>query len=131
MLVVLLCAVCSSCASFGFAVRDPGANNNEVPIDRNTPHTELRWSKLWGGMGDLWSPRECPDAEKAPDGTCRVSASDPCHGKGVGYFEVALPWYSYFVRAGTFGALTPAQVTVYCRTDSGPGPGPGPVPEGP
>jgi hypothetical protein len=131
MLVVLSCVVSSGCASFAFAVRDAGANNNEVPIDRSTPHTDTRWSKLWGGMGDLWDPRTCTDP--GPDARadqCKA-ASDPCHGKGVGYFEVKLPWYSYFVRAVTFGAVTAADVTVYCRTDSPPGPGPSPVPEGP
>jgi hypothetical protein len=125
----LLCALAPSllggCYHYAVAAREPPPNSQMVAIDRMNPQTSTQWQFAWG-LSDtpVWSPIVCTNGQKDAAGNCLHGAIDPCHGKGIGFYEVNVPWYMLLTTGVTLGIVSGVRTTFYCATASGSESGP-------
>jgi len=102
----------SGCYRTSYQERN-GAELQRVPIDRNQPTSDVRWSTFWGLKQDIWAPTAC--LEQGADGTCVKQA--PLCEKGAGQVSAGTVWYSMPLVLLSLGTAMPIKVTVYCATD--------------
>jgi hypothetical protein len=118
----------SGCYTYAVAAREPPPDSQLVAIDRDNPQTSTQWQFAWGlSNKPIFSPLGCTNGEKGADGKCLHGAIDPCHGKGIGYYEVEVPWYLLLTTGVTLGIVSGVRTTFYCSTEQGSQPGPGAI----
>lgn len=126
-LVALLLGTLTStgCYHYAVAARQPPPDSQMVSIDRTNPQTTTQWQFAWGLSAEpVYSPLICTNNEKNATGKCVHGAIDPCHGKGIGFYEVNVPWYLLLTTALTLGVVSGVHTTFYCSTESGSESGP-------
>jgi len=101
----------SGCYRTSFQERN-GPELQRVPIDRNLPTSDVRWSTFWGLKQDTWAPTAC--LQEGPDGTCVKQA--PLCDEGAGQVTAGTVWYSMPLVLLSLGTAMPIKVTVYCAT---------------
>jgi hypothetical protein len=128
MFLALSAGLCG-CYTYAVAARGPGPDFDQLPIDRMNPQTSFQWRYFWGLSDEpVWSPIICNNGEHDAAGHCLKGSSDPCHGKGIGFFEVQVPWYGELLTLVTLGVVSTVHTTYYCSTytPAGDGPSSGP-----
>jgi hypothetical protein len=112
------------CYHYAVAAREPPPNSQMVAIDRMNPQTSTQWQFVWGLTDEpVWSPVVCTNGEKDAAGKCLHGSIDPCHGKGIGFYEVNIPWYMLLTTGVTLGVVSGVRTTFYCATGGGSEPG--------
>jgi hypothetical protein len=115
----------SGCYNYAVAAREPPPNSQMVAIDRNNPQTSTQWQFAWGLTNEpVFSPIVCTNGEKDAAGNCLHGSIDPCHGKGIGFYEVNVPWYMLLTTGVTLGIVSGVRTTFYCATSGGSESGP-------
>lgn len=117
----VLAAFCASslsgCYNYAVAAREPGKDKQMLPIDRTDPHTSMQWQFVWGITDKpVFSPIVCTNDEKDAHGNCLHGSTDLCHGQGIGFTEVNVPWYTLLLTAVTLGVVSGVRTTFYCST---------------
>jgi len=98
LLVVTVRVSQTGCYSYAVAARQPPPDGQQVPVDALNPQTSFRWRYFWGLSDEpVWSP-----------------VPDPCHGQGIGKFEVEVTWYTGLLALITIGIVAPVKITYYC-----------------
>lgn len=110
----------AGCFGYSYHSRGPAPTFDKIAIDYNQPHSEVRWSYVWGLFEDEWAPIEC--REKDTEGKC-VRYVRRCDA-GVGRVEARLGPYSVPLMVLTLGMVVPVRVTAFCATHTGPVSGP-------
>jgi hypothetical protein len=124
-LVAFSAAALSGCYTYAVAAREPPPNSQAVAIDRNNPQTSMQWQFLWGLTNEpVFSPIVCNNGEKDAQGNCLHASADPCHGQGIGFYEVNVPWYTLLLTGVTLGVVSGVRTTFYCSTEHGSTSGP-------
>ena len=125
VLSALALSALSGCYHYAVAAREPPPNSQMVAIDRMNPQTSTQWQFAWGLTDEpVWSPIACTNGQKDAAGNCLHGAIDPCHGKGIGFYEVNVPWYMLLTTGVTLGIVSGVRTTFYCATGSGSESGP-------
>ena len=124
--VALLSAFASSgCYHYAVAAREPPPNSQMVAFDRTNPQSTSQWQFAWGlSSTPVYSPLECSNDAKDAAGNCLHGAIDPCHGKGIAFYEVNVPWYMLLMTGVTLGIVSGVRTTFYCSTEQGSESGP-------
>src|SRR5262245_20577579 len=125
LLIALSALSSSGCYHYAVAAREAPPNSQMVAIDRTNPQTTTQWQFAWG-LSDtpVYSPLECTNGQKDPNGKCLHGTIDPCHGKGIGFYEVNVPWYLLLLTGVTLGIVSGVNTTYYCATAQGSESGP-------
>ncbi len=123
--VALGIAGATGCYSYAVAGRGPAPNLDLLPIDAMNPKQAFEWQYAWGLSNQpVFSPIVCNNGQVDPSGKCKTASSDPCHGKGIGKFQVDIPWYAELATFFTLGVVSGVRLTFYCSTytpaESGP-----------
>jgi hypothetical protein len=106
---VLGCALLtSSCYRYSYHQASPAEPDTRVAIDANLPYERLKWSYLWGLVGE--TPYSPNPAE--------------CDGRAAGRVDVLSPWYGLPLTVLSLGTVAPARVIIFCSTDAPPAKGP-------
>jgi hypothetical protein len=111
--------ILGACHSYTYRLRGDAPDFQRVAIEA-TPHTSVRWSYLWGAIGDEWSPVLC--LSRQPDGSCAQQVPHCDHG--LGQVEVSHTAYSAVLGILTLGIVLPVRVRAWCATETGPHDGP-------
>jgi hypothetical protein len=107
----------SGCYTYAVAAREPPPNSQQVPIDRMNPQTSYQWQYFWGlGSEPVWSPLNCTNGQQDASGHCLKGAIDPCHGQGIGFYEVDVAWHTELLKLVTLGTVSAVRTTFYCST---------------
>ncbi len=116
----------NGCYSYAVAAREPPPDSQQVAIDRSNPHVSTQWQFAWGlSKEPVWSPLECTNGEHDAEGKCLHGTIDPCHGKGIGFYEVNVPVHLLLLTGVTLGIVSGVRTTFYCATGSGSSSSPG------
>jgi len=125
LLVVLGAFASSGCYHYAVAAREAPPNSQMVAIDRTNPQTTTQWQFAWGlSAMPVYSPIVCTNDAKDSAGKCLHGSIDPCHGKGIGFYEVNVPWYMLLMTGVTLGIVSGVNTTFYCATSQGSESGP-------
>jgi len=128
LLSALSLAGLNGCYSYAVAAREPPPNSQQVAIDRSNPQVSTQWQFAWGLSSEpVWSPLVCSNDQHDAAGNCLHGTIDPCHGKGIGLYEVNVPWYLLLLTGATLGVVSGVRTTFYCATSSGSISGPGSI----
>lgn len=118
VLVAALGIAPSGCYRYAVAAREPPPDSQQLSYDRMNPQTSFQWQYFWGLTNEpVWSPLVCNNGEQDSNGRCLKGASDPCHGNGIAFYEVNLPWYSELLKLATVGMVSSVRVTYFCSTE--------------
>ncbi len=116
-LLALCASVSSGCYTYAVAAREPGKDIQTLPIDRTNPQTSMQWQFLWGLTDEpVFSPIVCNNDARDAQGNCLHASADPCHGQGIGFTEVNVPWYTLLLTGVTLGVVSGVRTTFYCST---------------
>jgi hypothetical protein len=123
--LVALLAPTAGCYSHVYHVRKPSHDYGEVAIDRNKPHSGVKWGTWWG-VGYVWEPIGCVYEDGSTHIVAGRDEDENCKSyyalceSGVGRVEVQPVFYTIPLTVLTLGAVYAADITAYCSTDSRP-----------
>ena len=109
--LAITCLPSTGCYSYSFQER-AGGGLARVPIDRNAPRSEVRWSLWWGLRQDTWAPTECLERDESGACTKQITVCD----YGAAQVSTEMTWYSAMTMLATVGIAMPSRVTAYCAT---------------
>lgn len=119
-----LLAITTGCYSHVYHVRKNSHDHNEVAIDRNKPHSSVKWGTWWG-VGAVWEPIGCM-YEDGSTHTISDDSDEYCKSyyslceNGVGRVEVQPVFYTIPLTILSLGAFYAADMTAFCATESTP-----------
>jgi len=98
----------TSCYRYSYHQASLAEPSSRVAIDENLPYETLKWSYLWGLVGE--TPYS-PDPKE-------------CGEQAAGRVDVLSPWYGVPLTVLSLGTVAPARVIIFCSTDAPPSKGP-------